>query len=137
MKAHVSAITLGVQDVNRAKGFYSDGLGWPIRQDFGQWVDFSLNDGSTVLGLYAWDALAADAGVPVDGSGFRGVAFSYFVSSVDRVDAVLAEAQKAGGTIAKAGQSSDWGGYFGYFADPDGYLWKVVASEQEEPTVAE
>jgi catechol 2,3-dioxygenase-like lactoylglutathione lyase family enzyme len=63
-----------------------------------------------------------DAGVPPDGSGFRGVMFSYVVRSEERVDAVLAEAERAGGEVVKPAQQACWGGYFGYFADPDGYL---------------
>ena len=133
MNPHVSGITLGVRDVNRAKQFYGEGLGWSIQQDYGEWVSFSINDGTSLLGLFSWDALAGDAGVPSDGSGFRGVTFSYFVRSDDRVDSLLAEAEKAGGTITKPGQGSQWGGYFGYFADPDGYLWKVVVGAEGQP----
>lgn len=137
MKPHVSVITLGVEDIARAKKFYGDGLGWPVHQDYDQWVSFVLDGGSTALGLYQWDALAADAGVPADGSGFRGLTFSYAVRAEDRVDEVLAEAERAGGTIIKPAESSQWGGYFGYFADPDGYLWKVAAGAGDEPFAAE
>jgi uncharacterized protein len=127
MNPHVSIITLGVRDLNRAKQFYSEGLGWPIQQEQGPWVCFSLGNGSSALGLYPWDALADDAGVAANGSGFRGITLSYIVRSEERVDAVLAEAERAGGKIAKPAQRAPWGGYFGYFTDPDGYLWKVVA----------
>jgi uncharacterized protein len=136
MKAHVSGITLGVSDFERAKRFYNEGLGWPIHQEQGEWVSFSLGDGSTEFGLLSMAALAEDAGVGEYGTGFGGVTFSYLVGSDDRVDAVLAEAQKAGGTIAKPAQSAQWGGYFGYFADPDGYLWKVVVGAGQ-PSIAE
>ena len=125
-EAHVSVITLGVRDLNRAKKFYSEGLGWPIQQAQGPWVCFSLGDGSSALGLFPWEALAGDAGVAADGSGFRGITLSYVVCSEARVDAVLAEAERAGGKIAKPAQRAQWGGYFGYFADPDGYLWKAA-----------
>src|SRR3954462_14049684 len=101
MNPHVSGVTLGVRDLGRAKQFYHAGLGWPIQQDYGAWVSFSLGDGASMLGLYTWDTLAADAGVPADGNGFRGIAFSYIVRSEERVDAVLAEAERAGGTISK------------------------------------
>ncbi len=140
MKPHVSGITLGVKDMNRAKQFYSKGLGWPIQQDYqGQWVSFSLNNGSSTLGLRPWDTVAGDAGVAPDGTGFRGIAFSYDVRSKDRVDAVLAEAKRAGGTIAKPAQEAGWGGYVGYFTDPDGYLWKVgwAPATAEQPSAAE
>src|SRR5262245_22312925 len=89
-------------------------------------VSFAPEDGSSALGLYPWAFLAADAGVAPEGGGFRGFAFSYIVRADDRVDAVLAEAERAGGTIVRAARRAPWGGYFGYFADPDGYLWKVV-----------
>jgi uncharacterized protein len=137
MKPHVSVITLGVTDLNRAKQFYSEGLGWPIQQEYGQWVSFSLGDGSSALGLYPWEVLAADAGVPADGSGFRGVAFAYVVRSDERVAAVLAEAERAGGKIVKPAQREAWGGSSGFFADPDGYLWKVASGPGHRPYAAE
>lgn len=137
MNQHISIITLGVKDVNRAKQFYSKGLGWPILQEQGEWVAFSLNNGSSMLGLLPRDTLARDAGVTADGSGFRGITFSYIVPSAQRVDAVLAEAERAGGKIAKPAQHAAWGGYFGYFTDPDGYLWKVVGGAGDQPTAAE
>jgi catechol 2,3-dioxygenase-like lactoylglutathione lyase family enzyme len=119
---HVGVITLGVRDLERAKRFYGEGLGWPVRVEEGDWVSFSLADGSMALALYPWDAVAEDAGVPPEGSGFRGVTFAYHIRSEDRVDDVLAEAERAGGTIVKPAARAEWGGYSGYFADPDGYL---------------
>jgi len=130
MKPNVS-ITLGVRDLNRAKQFYSEGLGLPIHQEQGEWVSFSLGNGSSALGLYAWDSLAEDAGVPAEGSGFRGFTLSHIVRSEEGVDAVMAEAERAGGKIAKPAQRGTWGGYFGYFTDPDGNLWKVAAGGGE------
>jgi uncharacterized protein len=131
MDPQVNGITLGVTDVNQAKRFYGEGLGWPIQQEQGEWVSFAINNGSCVLGLLPRDALASDAGVAAEGSGYRGVMFSTFVPNEERVDAVLAEADGAGGTIVKPGQAAQWGGYFGYFADPDGHLWKVVVGPGE------
>lgn len=132
MKPHISAITLGVRDLNRAKQFYSEGLGWPIQQAQGEWVSFALGDGASVLGLYPRVPLAADAGVPAEGSGFCGVTLSHLVRSEAEVDAVLAEAKRGGGAIARAAQRGQWGGYFGYFSDPDGYLWKVAVGPAAE-----
>jgi predicted enzyme related to lactoylglutathione lyase len=136
MNPHVSAITLGVRDFNRAKQFYSEGLGWPIQQEHGEWVSFSVGNGSSALGLLSWDALAEDAGVAPDGSGFRGITLSYIVRSEERVDAVLAEAERAGGKIAKPAEAA-WGGRSGYFTDPEGYLWKVASSAGQQPFAEE
>ena len=137
MKSHVSAILLGVTDVERAKSFYSEGLGWSIEQDHGQFVSFKPGEGSSPVALYERGALADDAGVPAEGDGFTGITFSYIVSARERVDEVLAEAEKAGGGIPKPAQAGSWGGYFGYFSDPDGYLWKVAFGDGDEPHAAE
>ena|SRR5437867_8365181 len=133
MNPHVSVITLGVRDLEQAKQFYGKGLGWPIEQDYPQWVSFKLGDGSTWLGLYPWEALAGDAGAPADGNGFRGVTLSYLVRSDERVAAVLAEAEAAGATIVKPAEPSPWGGASGYFSDPEGYLWKVASGSGQQP----
>lgn len=125
MNPYVSAITLGVRDLNRAKQFYAD-LGWPIEQDQPYGVSFKMSDGSCDLGLYPWDALAGDAGVSPDSSGFRGFTLSYIVHDENRVAELLAEAEKAGGAIAKPVEKAGWG-VSGFFTDPDGYLWKVAA----------
>jgi uncharacterized protein len=131
MNSHISGIQIGVSDLNRAKRFYSEGLGFPVDIDQPYFVSFIPKNGSSALGLYPWAFLANDAGAAPEGNGFRGFTFSYVVRSDDRVDAVLAEARRAGGTIAKPAQRAPWGGYFGYFADPDGYLWKVVTGTYE------
>jgi uncharacterized protein len=133
MNPHIGFVTLGVGDLNRAKQFYSEGLGWPVQVAQGQYVAFKPAEGSSTLTLYPRSVLAGDAGVAPDGGGFRGVTFSYVVRSQERVDAVLAEAERAGGTIARPAQQAPWGGYFGYFADPDGNLWKVVAGDGDQP----
>jgi catechol 2,3-dioxygenase-like lactoylglutathione lyase family enzyme len=132
MNPHVSVITLGVRDLRRAKGFY-EGLGWPIQQEEYNWVCFSLGEGSSALALYPWDELADDAGVPADGSGFRGITLAYIVRSEERVDSVLAEAERAGGTIVRPARRAEWGGYSGYFADPEDYLWEVAAGATQLP----
>jgi len=119
--------------LSRAKEFYSEGLGWPIQQEDYNWVCFSLGNGSSALALYPWDALAEDARVAADGSGFRGITFSYNVRSRERVDAVLVEAERAGAGIAKNPQPTSWGGYAGYFTDPEGYLWEVATGATQLP----
>jgi uncharacterized protein len=133
MNPHVSVITLGVRDLGRAKQFYREGLGWQIQQEQEDWVCFSLGDGSSALALYPWDALAEDAGMAPDSNGFRGVTFAYNVRSEDRVDAVLAEAERAGGASVQPPRRTDWGGYSGYFADPEGYLWEVATGATQLP----
>jgi uncharacterized protein len=133
MKPHVAVITLGVRDLAAARRFYHEGLGWPIQQEDHNWVCFSLGGGSSALALYPWEELAADATVPADGAGFRGVTLAHNVRSEARVDEILREAERAGGTIVKQAQGTSWGGYGGYFADPDGYLWEVATGAVQLP----
>ncbi len=128
MNFQLSAITLGVKDLDRAKKFYSEGLGCTIDQDHPGFVSLKVGDSSVRLGLYTLDALAADAGVPADGSGFRGITLNYIVEggeSEARIAAVIAQATRAGATVLKPAQKAQWGGYCGHFSDPDGYVWKV------------
>jgi uncharacterized glyoxalase superfamily protein PhnB len=102
-------------------------LGCKIDQDHPTFVSFDLGDGSSSLALYEREAAAQDAGVSSQGAGFRGVSLHYIVSSRDEVDEVIAKALSAGGTVVKEATGARWG-YFGYFGDPDGYLWKVASS---------
>jgi uncharacterized protein len=121
----VTAIMLGVEDVGRSKAFYQ-GLGCAIDQDHPNFVSFDLGDGSSSLALYPRDAAAQDAGVSPEGSGFQGVSFHYIVGSNEEVDELMRKATEAGGAVPREAADSQWGGYFGYFSDPDGYLWKVA-----------
>ena len=133
MNAHVSVITLGVRDLEREKRFYGEQLGWPVEQEDDNWACFLLAGGSTAIALYPWDELAEDAGVPPEGSGFRGVTLAYIARSEERVDSLLAEAERAGGTIVQPARRTQWGGYSGYFADPEGYLWEVATGATQLP----
>jgi uncharacterized protein len=128
IKVKVSTIMLGVKDVARAKKFYVDGLGCEIDQDFPGFVRCSLGEGSSMLVLYEWEAAAQDAGVSAEGSGFRGASFHFITETRDGVDEVMRTAVAAGGTVVKQAAGAEWGGYFGYFSDPDGYLWKVTTA---------
>ncbi len=124
MQPRISMITLGVSDLEISKKFYRDGLGFPLKDDEPNIAFFKLN--GTWLGLYGRDALAEDATVPAEGSGFSGIALAHNVSSEQEVEDVLAEAVRAGATLLKPAQKVSWGGYSGYFADPDGHLWEVA-----------
>ena len=127
MPLQVSAIMIGVEDLARSKTFYGDSLGCTIDQDYPHFVKFNLGEGSSSLALYEREAAAQDAGVSSEGSGFRGVSFHYIVPSRAAVDEVMGKAVAAGGSVVKAAAATQWG-YFGYFSDPDGYLWKVASS---------
>ena len=130
MPLQVTAIMIGVKDLDRSKKFYGDGLGCPIEQDYPSFVSLSLGDGdgSPSLALYEREAAAQDAGVSSEGSGFRGVSFHYIVASREAVDEVIGKAVAAGGDVVKEAAAAQWGGYSGYFSDPDGYLWKVASA---------
>ena len=133
MNPHVSVITLGVRDFARASSFYVGRLGWPVHQEDDNWVCILLGGGATAFTLYPWDELAEDARVSPKSDGFRGVTLAYNVRSKERVDEVLAEAEQAGGSIVKPAQSTSWGGYGGYFADPEGYLWEIATGATKLP----
>lgn len=131
MTLQTDSIVIGVADLARSKKFYGEGLGCPIEKDYPQFVSFRMGQGGPELGLYTFEALAQDAGVPAThGNGFRGVSFHDIVDSKKEVDDLMAKAERAGGKIVKKAEASKWGGYFGWFADPDGHLWKVATSAQ-------
>ena len=132
MNQHVSVITLGVRDFAGARRFY-ESLGWSARQEDDTWACYVLVGEATAVAFYPWDELAEDAGVPPQGEGFRGVTLAYNVRSQERVDEVLADAERAGATIPQPPRKRDWGGYSGYFADPEGYLWEVATGATQLP----
>jgi hypothetical protein len=123
MEPRISVITLGVRDFDRSLAFYRDGLGWPasVQDDI---AFFTLR--GIVLALYPREKLAEDATVDPEGSGFSGITLAYNCASEKEVDEVLETVRKIGARIVKKAQKVFWGGYSGYFADPDGYLWEVV-----------
>ncbi len=125
----VSIATLGVRDVAAANAFYR-ALGWELSPTSDDQVSFFRTAGG-ILGLYGYDALAADAGLDVatDGgppSAFRGVALAINVESPEAVAAALDAAVAAGGTLLRPAHQAEWGGTSGYFADPDGHAWEVA-----------
>jgi len=117
----ISAITLGVADLDRALAFYRDGLGWPLAgQSRGvAWLD----TGGTRLALFPAADLAAYGGVPA-GSG--GVLLSHNVASAAAVDALLERARCAGARMLRPAGAMGWGGRAGFFSDPDDHAWEVV-----------
>src|SRR5688572_2029393 len=125
VEPRISLITLGTRDLARAVRFYRDGLGWPTTHESGSDVAFFRTSGA-ILALYPRDLLAEDAQLDPAGSGFGGITLAHNVRSRDDVDAVLVEAVAAGATLLKAARTVEWGGYSGYFADPDGYPWEVA-----------
>ena len=125
LSPRISMITLGVADISKAAAFYRDGLGFPQHPFDGDEVAFfSLN--GTWLGLFGWEALAKDAGIPTREPGYGGFALAHNLASESEVDDVLATAVAAGATLVKPAQKVFWGGYSGYFADLDGHLWEVA-----------
>lgn len=124
MEQRLSVLTLGVADLERSRRFYEGGLGWRRGNDHAEVVFFQVN--GSVLALFSRRDLAADAGLGAEGSGFGGVALGYCSRSRQEVDAVLAQAAAAGARILKPAQDAFWGGYSGYFADPDGHVWEVA-----------
>ncbi len=123
MQQRVSVITLGVESLDRARAFY-ESMGWMPGVCEGQVVFFQLN--GLVLALYPLEALAEDAKVDAQGAGFKGIALAYNTESCEEADGILARAVEAGGRLIKPAQKVFWGGYSGYFADPDGHLWEVA-----------
>lgn len=124
MKPRISMITLGVRDLAAAIAFYEKGLGFPRMESPPEVAFFTLN--GTWLGLYGRDALAGDAQVAAEGTGFEGFALAHNVDSQKGVDEVVAQAVAAGATLVKQPQKVFWGGYSGYFKDLDGHLWEVA-----------
>ena len=128
-----TVITLGVDDMRRSIAFY-EALGFARKfRATGEEVAFFDTRG-TVIGLYPWDALAKDAALPTDPrpQSFRGVTLAWNCNSPYEVDVALNFALSRGATLVKRAHRTDYGGYCGYFADPDGHLWEVVVAPQIE-----
>ena len=127
MEQRLSLVTLGVADLARSRRFYEDGLGWRASGAGNAEVAF-YQLGAIALALWGREELAADAGLPAPGSGggFGGIALAHNVRTREEVDVVLARAEAAGARLLKPGTDAVWGGYTGYFADPDGHLWEVA-----------
>ena len=125
MRQKLNLITLGVNDIQRSASFYEEGLGWKRSpRSKGDMLLFSL--GAMVLGLYPLQELAYDAGLAIEHTNFSGISLSINAVSEKEVNEILSEVEIAGGSIVKQGEKVFWGGYRGYFKDPDGYLFEVA-----------
>jgi len=126
MKPKISLITFATRDLEKMIAFYRDGLGFPTHnyKSGDDMVMFRLE--GTWLGLFPRDELAKDANMSTEGSGFGGVALAHNAPSKEEVDRVFAQALAAGARSVKTPQDVFWGGYSGYFADPEGNLWEVA-----------
>ena len=124
MEQRVSIVTLGVTDLKRSKAFY-ERLGWRRSVSKAEGIVF-FQAGGMALALYPREDLAKDAGVAPEGHGFNGTSLAYNARTRAEVDTVLQEAVAAGATLVKPAQEAFWGGYSGYFSDPDGFLWEVA-----------
>jgi hypothetical protein len=127
MEPRISIITLGVSSLETSLRFYRDGLGFPTTSTPDKGIIF-FQTGGVCLALYPYDELAKDVGESflVKRPKFGGVTLAHNVRTRSEVDAVLELAKKAGATIEKSAHDTFWGGYSGYFSDPDGYLWEVA-----------
>lgn len=131
MQPRITLITLGVADLDRAVAFYRDGLGWPMQGIVGTEFEngavafFELERGLK-LALWPRTSLAADTGQPLQPPGAAAFSLAHNVGSAAEVDVLIAQAQRAGATVVKPAQETFWGGYAGYFQDPDGHLWEVA-----------
>lgn len=131
MKPRIAVLTLGVDDLERAVAFYRDGLGLRTEGIIGTEFEngavafFGLQAGLR-LALWPRTSLSADTGLPLDAAGSTSITIGHNVDSQEEVDAVMQQAARAGAGIVKAAQATFWGGYAGYFQDPDGHLWEVV-----------
>jgi catechol 2,3-dioxygenase-like lactoylglutathione lyase family enzyme len=129
MKPYISIITLGVSDLDRSVKFYRDGLGLPTTYKPGEGIAFFQLKG-TWLALYPHDALAEDANLPGEWARFGGMTIAQNVHDKAEADAVMAQALAAGASLLKPAADTFWGGYSGYFADPDGHPWEIAWNPQ-------
>jgi catechol 2,3-dioxygenase-like lactoylglutathione lyase family enzyme len=135
MKPRITVLTLGVSDLERSLSFYHDGLGFPTQGIVGTEFErgavafFELQAG-LMLAVWPRESIAHDSGLPVSPSSPTELTLGHNVASREDVDDVMTQARDAGATIVKPAQPTFWGGYAGYFQDPDGHLWEVLWNPQ-------
>lgn len=135
MKSHITVITLGVDDLQRSLSFYRDGLGLATEGIVGEEFEYGavvFIDMQPGLRLALWPrrSIAHDTGLAIGSPNPTDMTLGHNVSSAAEVDAVMARASSAGAVVVKPAQDTFWGGYAGYFQDPDGHLWEVVWNPQ-------
>jgi hypothetical protein len=138
MNPRIAVLTIGVDDLERALEFYRDGLGLAtpgiVGQEFEHGaVAFFALQGGLQLALWERKNIAHDAGMPQSGRGATEFTLGHNVRSREEVDRVMAQAARAGATVVKPAAPTFWGGYAGYFQDPDGHLWEIVWNPQLLP----
>jgi catechol 2,3-dioxygenase-like lactoylglutathione lyase family enzyme len=137
MKPRITLITLGVSDLEKSLAFYRDGMGLPTEGiigtefEYGAVAFFNMNDG-LILALWPKASLAKDAKISVGPSSPTEFSIGHNVSSKQEVDEVMEQAKRAGAKITDPAQDRFWGGYAGYFQDPDGHLWEIAWNPQFE-----
>lgn len=124
MDQRISAVTLGVKDLALSKKFYVDALGWKPVFENDEIIFFQT--GGTVFALFLRDRLAEDFGANPKSFGTAPISLGYNVRAKSEVDPLMQRAHSAGGTILRPASEKSWGGYSGYFADPDGFAWEVA-----------
>jgi uncharacterized protein len=124
VEQRVSIITLGVANLKRSREFY-ERPGWRRSMAEAEGIVF-FQAGGMALALFPRDELAKDANIAPDGSGFKGISLAYNTRNRAEVDSILEDAEAAGARLLKPAQEAVWGGYSGYFSDPDGFLWEVA-----------
>ncbi|MEN6587591.1 MAG: VOC family protein [Sulfuricella sp.] len=135
MKARLTVITIGVDDLERSLRFYHDGLGWKTggiigkESEYGAVAFFDLQAGLK-LAIWPRTSISLDSGLPLQSPNPGEFTLGHNVSSKAEVDTVMAQAKHAGAVIVKPAQETFWGGYAGYFQDPDQHLWEVVWNPQ-------
>ena len=135
MKPRITVLTIGVDDLEKAVAFYRDGLGWPTKGIIGKEFEhgavafFEMQPGLQ-LALWPRASIAHDTGLPVGPRSVTELTLGYNVNSAKEVDAAMAIAKKAGARVVKETGKTFFGGYSGYFADPDGHVWEVIWNPQ-------
>ena len=124
MEQRISLVTLGVRDLAASRRFYVEGLGWKPAFENDAIIFFQA--GGMILSLFLRDQLAADFEADPKSFGRAAMALAYNVRAKSEVDPLLKRAQDAGATLLKPAREASWGGYSGYFADPDGFAWEVA-----------